>query len=320
MEQKKIISVIVPVYNVEPYLRECLDSIVNQTYKALEILVIDDGSTDGSGSICDEYKKKDDRIRVFHTENRGLSAARNLGLDEARGEFIGFVDSDDWIELGILEQAISKIGEADILCFGYDRHPLNASYYSGKEALVALTNGNISNAAWDKLYKKDCFSSFRFPEGRVHEETATTYKLLYQSSYVICINECGYHYRNREGSISSSHSLCNLIDFWTANVERYDYCKNLVDEDANNRLLQSCAYAIARAWAWKDFNTKEIYPVFYKMSTFTKECLPYSVLRRNPIHIRIGCLLGRYPNKFSFWLAYRLLVIMKTLKRLYSVN
>jgi glycosyltransferase involved in cell wall biosynthesis len=89
------ISVIIPVYNTESYLRKCLDSIVNQTYRELEIIIIDDGSTDGSGEICDEYKMSDSRIRVFHTENRGLSCARNLGLDEAKGEWIGFVDSDD---------------------------------------------------------------------------------------------------------------------------------------------------------------------------------------------------------------------------------
>lgn len=92
-----MISIIVPVYNVEPYLRKCLDSILDQTYRDLEILIIDDGSTDGSGAICDEYAGKDDRIKVFHTENKGLSAARNLGLDNATADWIGFVDSDDWI-------------------------------------------------------------------------------------------------------------------------------------------------------------------------------------------------------------------------------
>ena len=100
--ENKMLSIIVPVYNVEPYLRKCLDSIVNQTYRDLEILVIDDGSTDGSGKICDEYKR-DERVKVFHMKNRGLSCARNLGLDEAQGEWIGFVDSDDWIEPDMYE-------------------------------------------------------------------------------------------------------------------------------------------------------------------------------------------------------------------------
>ena len=105
-----MISVIVPVYNVELYLRKCLNSVVNQTYRDLEILIIDDGSTDGSGEICDEYRK-DERVRVFHTDNRGLSCARNLGLDNATGEWIGFVDSDDWIEPDMYEVLIRRAEE-----------------------------------------------------------------------------------------------------------------------------------------------------------------------------------------------------------------
>ena len=114
-----MISVIVPVYNVEPYLRKCLDSILAQTYRNLEILVIDDGSTDGSGRICDEYAGRDERIKVFHTENHGLSCARNLGLDNANGEWIGFVDSDDWIEPDMYEVLLpwaGKTATADVEC------------------------------------------------------------------------------------------------------------------------------------------------------------------------------------------------------------
>ena len=98
-----LISVIVPVYNVEPYLRQCIDSILGQTYKDLQVLLIDDGSPDGSGDICDEYAQKDHRIEVFHTENRGLSAARNLGISEAKGDMISFIDPDDWIEYRLFE-------------------------------------------------------------------------------------------------------------------------------------------------------------------------------------------------------------------------
>ena len=106
-----MISVIVPVYNVEPYLRKCLDSIIGQTYKDLEIIIIDDGSTDCSGKICDEYEERDGRLKVFHTENKGLSAARNLGLDNATGDWIGFVDSDDWIEPDMYEVLLKRAGE-----------------------------------------------------------------------------------------------------------------------------------------------------------------------------------------------------------------
>ena len=120
-----MISIIVPVYNVESYLRKCLDSILAQTYRDLEILVVDDGSTDGSGAICDEYAGKDDRIKVFHTENKGLSCARNLGLDSANGDWIGFVDSDDWIELDMYEVLLRKAEKtgADVVeCGVYEEH------------------------------------------------------------------------------------------------------------------------------------------------------------------------------------------------------
>ena len=124
-----MISVIIPVYNVEPYLRKCLDSIVNQTYRDLEILVVDDGSTDGSGAICDSYAEKDERVVVFHTENRGLSAARNLGLDNAKGEWINFLDSDDWMDSECFEFAISVAEDkkADLVFWGYVKEYENHS-------------------------------------------------------------------------------------------------------------------------------------------------------------------------------------------------
>ena len=174
-----MISVIVPVYNVEPYLRKCLDSIVNQTYRDLEILVIDDGSTDWCGKICDEYAGKDGRIRVFHTENRGLSCARNLGLDNARGEWIGFVDSDDWIETDMYEVLLKRAEEteADIVeCGVLEEHPNRTGkrqeyLVTGTEAVIMLIHRELSNAVWNKLWKKSCFDKIRFPEGRISRNT-----------------------------------------------------------------------------------------------------------------------------------------------------
>ena len=136
-----MVSIIVPVYNVGAYLRKCLDSILNQTYRELEILVIDDGSTDRSGKICDEYRK-DRRVRVFHTENRGLSCARNLGLDEAKGEWIGFVDADDWIEPDMYELLIGKAVEtgADIVECGWFREYSNRTeVHNGENVCYLIT-------------------------------------------------------------------------------------------------------------------------------------------------------------------------------------
>lgn len=134
-----MISIIVPVYKVEPYLRQCVDSILNQTYRDLEILLIDDGSPDCCGKICDEYEKKDKRVRVFHTENRGLSIARNLGLKETQGDYIGFVDSDDWIEPDMYEVLLKCLEEtgADICVCGY-------SYENG----IRTTNTTYENTTY----------------------------------------------------------------------------------------------------------------------------------------------------------------------------
>ena len=173
-----MISVIVPVYNVEPYLGKCLDSIVNQTYRDLEILVIDDGYTDRCKVICDEYKNRDERIRVFHTENRGLSAARNIGLNEANGEWIGFVDSDDWIESDMFETLVKKAekSSSDIVECGVfreysDRTEKNMKRtfdLSGVETIHALIRGEIFNTVWNKLWHRKTWEGIRFPEGRVY--------------------------------------------------------------------------------------------------------------------------------------------------------
>ncbi len=170
-----MISVIVPIYKVEPYLQQCVDSILNQTYSDLEILLIDDGSPDRCGEICDEYAKKDKRIRVFHTENRGLSAARNLGIQESTGSFLGFVDSDDWLDNDMYEVLLDRIvdTQADISGCGFytelSTNPktsnLEETIYSGVESEIALLDGKVSNYVWNKLYRRDVFRNVSFPEG-----------------------------------------------------------------------------------------------------------------------------------------------------------
>ena len=201
-----MISIIVPVYNTEPYLPQCLDSILAQTYTDLEILLIDDGSTDRCGEICNQYAARDPRIRVFHTENRGLSAARNLGLDQAKGDYIGFVDSDDWIEPDMYEVLLQKAEEtkADIVeCGVYLEYPGKTEerkrknqIMSGSKAIYELLNGYLSDCVWDKIWNSKCFRQIRFPEGRVHEDTAITSKIFilnYSPFPVRCTEKpCGY--------------------------------------------------------------------------------------------------------------------------------
>ena len=257
-----MISVIVPVYRVDKYLEKCIDSIIGQTYTDLEILLIDDGSPDRCGEICDRYAAVDHRIRVFHTENHGLSAARNLGLEHAEGDYIGFVDSDDWIEPDMFVRLLTAIEDnnADIaVCGRVMEYPDKKAIISpqagtmNREAAVkALALLKIRNPAWDKLWKRDCFESIRFPKGRVYEDIATTYRIFLQIDRVVCIPDALYHYRFREGSISHDDRLKHLVDYFNATKSETEEIKSTLvykeDEQVGQILLKRCGDVIARLW------------------------------------------------------------------------
>lgn len=265
-----LVSVIVPVYDVEKYLRQCIDSIIHQSYRNLEILIIDDGSSDGSGKICDIYAGRDSRIKVFHTENRGLSAARNLGLDHANGTFISFIDSDDWFELDAIKAVIdvAKSSEADVVCFKHvteyqgtrklfkikTKHKNQNTDYSkffiGKTIMEEYCKGlYIDFGAWNKIYNKDCFSGIRFPEGRNFEDIATIYNVMLKATKVACISNRLIHYRARRQSITRSHDLKNISDYWWACYECYNELKQVSDEYEQSQ-IKWCVNAIGRMWRW----------------------------------------------------------------------
>lgn len=207
-----LISVIVPVYNVEKYLERCVESILNQTYSKLEIILVDDGSTDSSGSKCDILAKRDKRIKVIHKKNGGLSDARNYGLNIATGDYILFVDSDDWIEKNMVEYLINLIleTEADISVCGYFEDYNNSEgvicskdvdekiyvYNSNVEALYALNyyGESIGTVSWNKLYKMSIFDQLRFDKGRLNEDVFLTPKLFYQAKRVTVSTKKLYHY------------------------------------------------------------------------------------------------------------------------------
>lgn len=211
-----LISIIVPIYKVEPYLRRCLDSIVNQTYTNLEIILVDDGSPDGCPQICDEYAAKDKRIVVIHKENGGLSDARNAGLDICKGEYISFVDSDDWVEKEYIDFLLknSQQYDADILIVNHDlaeagtiiaSEPFEEFFVSGSDAFKKIISSQTIHlgVSWAKLYKRSLFSKIRFPKGKIHEDDYTSYKLIYGANYVCAINRVLYHYYQRADSITS---------------------------------------------------------------------------------------------------------------------
>lgn len=211
--KEPIISVIVPVYNAEQYLRRCIDSICAQTFEALEIILVDDGSTDGSREICEEYVKKDDRIRFVGQQNQGVSSTRNKGLDMASGKFIGFVDSDDWIEPDMYQVLFQNLCDfnADISACIHDRKMEKVkeagaiSVLDRQEAMITvLQNRIIGVYTWNKLYKKELFNNVRYPKGRVYEDSYVILDLLESISRMVIINAPLYHYTKREGSISNT--------------------------------------------------------------------------------------------------------------------
>ena len=212
-ETLPLISIIVPVYNVKNYLEKCLQSICGQTYKNLEIILIDDGSSDGSGELCDLFAQRDGRIKVIHQTNAGQSAARNRGLAVAQGEFLGFVDSDDWIEPDMYEflYCLLKENEADISICSHCRDKDGGSvvkYASGKQFVFTRDEGiralavdkHIRNYVWDKLYKRCLFSDIAFPLNRIFEDIAISYQVFYKAENIVMRDLPKYHYVIREGS------------------------------------------------------------------------------------------------------------------------
>lgn len=235
---KDMISVIVPVYKVEDYLERCITSIVNQTYKNLEIILIDDGSPDHCGEICDEWSRKDDRIKVIHKENGGLSDARNAGMKIATGEYIAFVDSDDWIDEKLLEVLLDALIDnyAQISACGIvkayddyfedDKRNYSQKIYTSQEALNTLIHGNGFYAvAWNKLYKAELLQNIQFPVGKLHEDEFFTYKVIARASRLVLCTEVKYYYRQRTGSIMSGWSEKRL-DALQAYKERNMFIKN----------------------------------------------------------------------------------------------
>lgn len=227
MDKLPEISIIVPIYNVEKYLDRCIKSILSQTFKDFELILINDGSTDESSNICEKYKGLDNRIVVIHKENGGLSSARNVGLDIAKGKYIGFVDSDDYIDENMyyeLYRSITKNNSDISICKFikvYNNNKVNLINnnllevnYSNIEALQELYKNNSVDfiVAWNKLYRSKLIKEFRYPLGRKHEDEFIIHKLLYRCNKVTYINKELYYYYQRENSIMNSKLSIKDID------------------------------------------------------------------------------------------------------------
>lgn len=222
MENTPLLSVIIPVYNVEEYVGRCVDSVLNQTYKNLEVLLVDDGSKDSSGAICDTYPEKDPRVKVIHKENGGLSSARNTGMDIASGEYITFLDSDDWIEPDGYEHLMelmqryqvklvcggnydvdSETGERTLALCPEKEEVLSTEAFVGR---MFLWQG-FDSSACDKIYHRSLLENFRYPEGRVCEDVPVTYKIALATDRAALSDRPFYNYFHRPNSITTAPEI-----------------------------------------------------------------------------------------------------------------
>jgi len=241
-----LISIIVPIYGVERYIKGCIDSIINQTYKNLEIILVDDGSLDNCPSIIDEYAKKDSRIKVIHKKNGGLSSARNEGLKIATGKYLGFVDGDDTIKPEMYEVLINLINKynSDVAISSFEKvciddndniifnneeqKKLEEKVITKSETLkMMMLDGDVGNFVCTKLFKKELFDGITFPEGRVYEDAATTYKLIDKSNKIVFTNLRLYNYLyGRVGAITSSFTPKKILDSLESYHGQYSFLVN----------------------------------------------------------------------------------------------
>ena len=269
MENNDLISIVVPIYNVEQYLKRCVDTIINQTYKNIEIILVDDGATDNSGKICDEYIQKDNRIKVIHKENGGLSDARNVGLENANGKYIAFIDSDDYISKDFIQKLYKFCIEngCEIAQCSYQRVYDNSSISENTNAEIVTTIMNRNEAilkmfasknseytvAWNKLYKTSLFNSgIRYPKGMLHEDEATTYKLFYEAKKIVVTNEELYYYLIRENSITNKKYTLKRLDFIQELEEQLEFFKSRNE----NELYIETYYRYARGLIQAYFRCK----------------------------------------------------------------
>lgn len=318
-QELPLVSVIIPVYNVLPFLPEALDSVISQTYRRLEILVIDDGSTDGSGQLCDEYGKRDPRIRVIHQENRGLSGARNTGLDRMTGEIVAFLDSDDFFHPEMVRKMVAAMTEsgAEMAVCQYERtdgrrrgqYP--ARVLSSRQVMELLLSGKMGFSVWNKLFRRELWDGVRFPEGRVFEDTAVMHLLVCKSLRIQFLSDALMTYRVRPGSIMRSCGVQNAEDW----IWSFGQLSSFVSAHTPERFTAAERDAAYLCVMKKTMNRYvQLYLISPRESAEARRRLRLSILqiqkdvRVLPLFLRIGCQVFRYcpPLALPLWQIYRL--------------
>ena len=283
-QEKALISLIIPVYKVEKYLEKCIQSVINQTYENLQIILVDDGSPDNCGKICDEYAKKDHRIEVIHKSNGGLSDARNKGLEIAKGEYIGFVDSDDYIEADMYEVLYNLLKQ-------YNADVSICNFYTVSQGKISIKNAdngineynrieilkeilldkNIQSYAWNKLYKKELFDEIKYPIGKKYEDIGTTFYLLEKCNKVVVTGKSEYYYINRQDSIVNNVTESTITDYIELIMQRYDYIEKNIKElssynkDYLKRILKTAEKDIKSLNEVGDYTKKKYEDLYNKV-------------------------------------------------------
>lgn len=241
---KEKVSVIIPVYNVENYIHRCLNSVISQTYDNLEIILVDDGSTDDSGRICDEYKEKDGRVVVIHKENGGQATARNLALDIATGDYIAFVDSDDYIEEDMFYSMMNEFiyNDVDIVVCGYkevderrvirEEKAKDSGTFDGVAVARDILQDKFPRSyGWNKIFKRKLFNTIRFPANRIYEDLAILYRLFNEAGKVRIIAPSFYNYYivrpgNTTSELSSAKASKSYFNLFQACFEQFQFVKS----------------------------------------------------------------------------------------------
>lgn len=255
------ISIVVPVYNMERYLTQCVESILAQTFTNWELLLVDDGSTDNSGKMCDEWSKQDNRVKVIHKENTGQADSRNIALKNARGRYIGFVDSDDWIEPNMYETmySVATQQDADIVICGYaDEYVKRAEVYNNDNKTVIYTqdeaierliyDNEIRSYLWDKLFRREILGD-EMPKGRIFEDYAIMPRWFANAKKIVSLHVPLYHYRQRRGSTIYSDPAKNRYMFFLAEQMRCSFMleNKIMSERANEWQAYLCKIGVQEA-------------------------------------------------------------------------
>lgn len=328
MQHGPLVSVIVPIYKVEKFLRQCVDSISNQTYRKLEIILVDDGSPDNCGAICDEYAAGDERIRVIHRKNGGLSAARNTGLDAAKGEYFFFVDADDWISENTIQKMLDTYEETNADLVICNIKPFYEAEYAGpkkqdsplksevldQEKLIERLMQNAAwyyCVAWNKLYRRTMLEKIRFPVDYIHEDEAVAHRVFEKCQTVAVIADPLYYYRQTNGGIMASGTSVKSTDALSAIADRLSCARANHWQDYEGQLVQ---YYEGKFWEWYHLFSEEKENEKYtkRMESSLQKALP-SVLHSKDISVshKIYLTLLRFSPKL-FWVVYRSVRRMKT--------